>query len=94
MVRRLNFYDEKFQEVTVKGITCRFSDMRIDRDIVPDGLYLYEVAGDDDIGDEPSRVKEAVLVNFIGTLITDTELPLGEDGVVWLDENDYEIAGF
>ena len=94
MMRRLNFYDEKFQEVTVKGITCRFSDMRIDRDTVPDGLYLYEVAGDDDIGDEPSRVKEAVLVNFIGTLITDTELPLGEDGVLWLDENDYEIAGF
>ena len=93
-MRRLNFYDEKFQEVTVKGITCRFSDMRIDRDTVPEGLYLYEVAGDDDIGDEPSRVKEAVLVNFIGTLITNTELPLGEDGVLWLDENDYEIAGF
>ena len=31
IMRRLNFYDEKFQEVTVKGITCRFSDMRIDR---------------------------------------------------------------
>ena len=33
-------------------------------------------------------------LNFIGTLITDTELPLGEDGVLWLDENDYKIAGF
>ena len=31
MMRRLNLYDEMFQEVTVKGITCRFSDMRIDR---------------------------------------------------------------
>ena len=94
MMRRINFYDEKFQEVTVKGIPCRFSDMRIDRDTVPDGLYLYEVVGDDDSGGEPARVKKDILVNFIGTLITDTELPLGEDGVLWLDGNDYEIAGF
>ena len=89
-MRRVNFNDEKFQEVTVKGITCRYSDMRIDRDTVPDGLYLYEVAGDDDIGDEPARVKKAILVNFIGTLITDKELPLGKDGVLWLAGNEYE----
>lgn len=89
-MRRVNFNDEKFQDVTVKGISCKFSDMRIDRDTVPDGLYLYEVAGDDDSGGEPARVKEAILVNFIGTLITAIELPLGEDGVLWLEENDYE----
>lgn len=90
MVRRVNFNDEKFQEVTVKGISCKFSDIRIDRDTVPDGLYLYEGAGDDYSGVEPVRVKNAILVKFIGTLITDAELPLGEDGVLWLNEDDYE----
>lgn len=42
------------------------------------------------------KVREIMMrrLNFIGTLITDTELPLGEDGVLWLDKNDYEIAGF
>lgn len=34
-MRRVNFNDEKFQEVTVKGISCMFSDGRIDRDTVP-----------------------------------------------------------
>lgn len=86
---RLDYRREKFQKVSVCGIPCDFSDMRIDRSTVPEERYQYEVAGDDDSGGDPARVQRGVLVNFFGTLISDVPLPLGCDGVLWLHDRDY-----
>lgn len=88
MGKRYNYEDEMFESVTVKGIECQFNNSRIDRDSVPKDKFLYEVGGDDDCGDEPSRVKKAILVNFFGTIISDVELPLGEDGVLWIENEE------
>ena len=68
------------------GIECDFSDMRIDRSSVPKKRYQYEIVGDDDIGDDPSRVRHGIMVNFFGTLISDVPLPLVDDNVLWLQE--------
>lgn len=86
---RLDYRTEKFQKVSVCGIPCDFSDMRIDRSTVPEERYQYEVAGDDDSGGDPARVQRGVLVNFFGMLISDVPLPLGGDGVLWLHDRDY-----
>ena len=77
--------------VEVKGIRCEFYDMRVDRDTVPAGKYQYEVAGDDESGGEPSRIRAGILVNFYGTLICDQPLPL-EEGVMWLEEGDFKYV--
>ena len=83
-------YDkEKFKKVEVRGIECDFSDMRIDRSTVPESLYQYEVADDDESQGDPARVKKGIMVNFWGTLISDVPLPLGSDGVLWLDDGDF-----
>lgn len=86
---RLDYKKELFLKVEVCGIECEFNDMRIDRDTIPEGRYLYEVAGDDDSGGEPVRIKAGILVNFFGTLICDDPLPLGDDGVLWLANGDF-----
>ncbi len=86
---RLDYRTEKFQRVSVCGILCDFSDMRIDRNTVPEGRYQYEVAGDDDSGGDPARVRNGIIVNFFGTLISDVPLPLGCDGVLWLQDGDF-----
>ena len=86
---RCDYRTEKFQKVSVCGVECEFSDMRIDRSTVPEGRYQYEVAGDDDSGGDPVRVQRGVLVNFFGTLISDMPLPVGEDGVLWLMDGDF-----
>lgn len=85
-----DYRTEKFQKVRVCGVICDFNDMRIDRCTVPEGRYQYEVAGDDDSGGDPARVQRGVLVNFFGTLVSDVPLPLGRDGVLWLQEVDFE----
>ena len=87
---RLDYRTEEFQKVSVCGIVCDFSDMRIDRSTIPKGRYQYEVADDDESQGEPSRVRLGIMVNFLGTLISDVPLPLINDNVLWLQEGDFE----
>ncbi len=87
---RLDYRKDTFSKVSVCGVECEFSDMRIECSSVPEGKYQYEVAGDDDSGGEPVRVQPGVLVNFFGTLICDGPLPVGKDGILWLAEGDFE----
>lgn len=51
---------------------------------MPEEKYQYEVAGDDDSGGDPARVRPGIMVNFFGTLISDQPLPVENDGVLWL----------
>ena len=59
----------KEARVKVCGIPCLFHDARIERNTVPEGMYQYEIGGDDDSGAESERVKGAVWDNLFGTLI-------------------------
>ena len=86
---RYDYTTERFEKVSVCSIRCEFSDIRIDRSTVPEEKYQYEVAGDDDSGGDPARVRVGILVNFFGTLICDQPLPIGDDGVLWLGEGDF-----
>ncbi len=86
---RLDYRTEKFQKVSVCGISCDFSDMRIDRSTVPKERYQYEVADDDESQGNPVRVGYGIMVNFFGTLISDVPLPLGYDGVLYLQESHF-----
>ena len=88
-MKRLDYRTEQFEKVSVCGRECEFIDMRINRSSIPKGKYQYEVAGDDDSGDEPVRVKAAILVNFFGTLICNDPLPVGDDDVLWLEDGDF-----
>lgn len=63
--------------------------MRIARSTVQESLYQYEVADDDESQGDPTRVKKGIMVNFWGTLISDVPLPLGSDGVLWLNDGDF-----
>ena len=86
---RYDYNKEHFETVSVRGIQCLFSDVRIERSTVPEEKYQYEIGGDDDIGGEPARIQTGVLANFFGTLICDLPLPLGDDHVLWLQEGDF-----
>lgn len=85
---RLDYRTEKVQKVSVCGIPCDFSDMCIDRNIVPKGRYQYEVADGESQGD-PSRIRKGIMVNFWGILTSDVPLPLANDDIFWLHEGDF-----
>lgn len=84
-----DYRQETFSKAIVCGKECDYSDMRIDRASVPEGKFQYEVAHDDEGIGDPARIKKDVMVNFLGTIICDRPLPLGEDGVLWIEDGDF-----
>lgn len=59
----------RYEKVKIAGTEAFFSDDRIQRDSVPEGLYQYEVRHDDDGLGEPAEIAKGILVNFYGTLL-------------------------
>jgi len=53
-----------------------YTDMRIDRDTLPEGKFAYECRhGDEGDWVTPETIENRVLINFAGTFITDKEIP-------------------
>ena len=75
--------EENFREIMLKGKKAFFSEMRIERSSIPEGLYVYEVRHDEEDWTEPVEIKRGILVNFLGTLIS-TE-PLLQDDEDFMD---------
>ena len=67
---------EKFEDVTVLGHPMLFTCLRVDRDTVPQGMYMYEVRHDDDQQGEPVQIANWIMVNHWGTLITNKPIRL------------------
>ena len=88
-MNRVNYDDVK--DDMIDGILCNrfpmsFTDERIDPSTIPSGLYLYEVAGDDECGDIPSYIGKNIAVNFYGSIVLGCELELNSDGFLNLDD--------
>lgn len=56
-------------EVEVLGKRGLFVDLRVNRDTLPDGYYMYEVRHSDDDWGEPCEIADWIMVNFFGTLL-------------------------
>ena len=58
---RYNAMEEIFTEIEVLGKPALFHDMRIDRNTVPKGLYLYEIRHDDKGWGNPVRIAKGIM---------------------------------
>ncbi len=77
---RYNAMEEHFEEITVLDKPALFTGIRIERETVPKGLYLYEVRGDDDGGGDPVQIARGIMVNHFGSIITHEPIKLPPDG--------------
>lgn len=59
-----------YEKVYVFGKEMYFTDWRIDRETVPEGLFVYEVRHMEDNMFEPAVISEYIWVNYFGTLIS------------------------
>ena len=87
--------DELFELVELDdGTEVLFADCRVDRKDLPEGLYCYDLRGDDEDPGMPATIEEHVMVNHAGCIIAAEPLkfPEGEDfislgeGLNFLDE--------
>ena len=92
---------EKYQLIELFEEPALYSNGRIDREKLPEGLYAYDLRGSDDDPGLPVTIQEHVVVNHAATVITATPidltdagyLPLGEDGLNFLG-GEQTVKGF
>lgn len=87
---RLDYTKEKTDKVSLRGVVCDFTDMRVDPNTVPEGKYMYEVSDEDSNG-EPIRMRPRILVNFFGTIISDQMFFPDEDDTIWIEEGEFKF---
>ena len=80
--------DEQYQEIELFDKPGLFSNGRIVRDNLPEGVYCYDLRGSDYDPGEPVCVEEQVVVNHAGSVLLIEPLELAEDGRLMLTEEE------
>ncbi len=82
-----------YQELELFDKPALFSNGRVDRSKLPEGLYAYDLRGSDDDPGYPVTLQEYVLVNHAATVITAEPIELPEEGFVYLGEDGMGFTG-
>ena len=86
--------DEQYQEVELFEKPALFSNGRISRDDLPEGVYCYDLRGSDDDLGSPICVEERVVVNHAGSVILTAPLEFPEEGRLYFtDETGLNFNG-
>ncbi|MCM1335476.1 MAG: hypothetical protein NC084_13085 [Bacteroides sp.] len=88
----INANETSYEKFEILGREALFTDLRIDRKSLPEGLYAYDLRDCDDCSGDPCEVKSFVLVNHWGTVIVKEPIEGADDGVM-LDDDDYNYLG-
>ena len=80
--------DEQYQEIELFDKPGLFSNGRIVRDNLPEGVYCYDLRGSDYDPGEPVCVEERVVVNHAGSVLLTEPLELAENGRLMLTEEE------
>lgn len=89
---KYNAMEVDFEEVTILDKAALFTPLRIDRDSIPNGCYLYEVRHDDDCQGDAVQIGLRIMVNHWGSLVTRDEIELGDDGFLDIDPDDMNFG--
>lgn len=77
---------EKYDVVDVDGRLCLFTNMRLDRNTIPQGLYCYDVRDSDLLDGSFCEINPFVMVNHWGTIISREAFQLNEHGSYYPEE--------
>ena len=78
----------KYQEVEIFDVPALFSNGRVSLADLPEGLYRYDLRGSDDDPGMSVTIEQNVAVNHAGAIITAKPLDLGEEGRLYLTEEE------
>jgi len=84
---------EKYQGIELFGKPALFSNGRIDRDKLPEGLYCYDLRGSDDDPGMPVTIQERVAVNHAASVIAAEPVDLSDQGFLYLGEDGLNFTG-
>ena len=83
---------EVLDEVELLGRTGYFTELRVDKETVPEGMHCYELRHGDDWR-VPVSVEESVRVNYFGAVLLAEALELGEEKALQFGHEDFSYTG-
>ena len=81
-----------FREVEIKGHMALFTEQRIDKDAIPEGMGCYELSHGDD-GSHPAMLGQEAVENFFGTALMADKMEASQAGGVPLTYGDFVFTG-
>jgi len=78
---------ERYEAVEYLGKPALFTDERIDRATLPEGLFCYDLRGSDDDPGQPATIEESVTVNHAGSLIMSEPLEIPEQDFIAIGDD-------
>lgn len=84
--------DGDWETFEILGRKALFSNYRIDRDTIPEGLRAYDLRDCDDLSGDPAELKSRVVVNHFGTIVVHEPIDGADDGIE-LTPDDYNFVG-
>lgn len=82
----------QLQEVEIKGHYGVFTELRVDKSTIPEGVNCYELRhGDDD--SYPAELEVNVRVNYFGTVLMTDKMEMDQSGRVELSYEDFGFTG-
>lgn len=88
-MKGLNAKTEQYELAQIDNKIVLFTNMRLDRDTVPEGLFCYDVRDSDTSDGSMAEVKPFVLVNHWGTILSKEPIQMDEFGSYYPKEWGY-----
>ena len=80
---------ENYDLAEIDNRLVLFTNMRLDRDTIPDGIFCYDVRGSDNPVGEVTEIKPFIAVDHWGTILSKEPIPLNEYGSCYPDDTNY-----
>lgn len=91
-MEKVDLTQEEMEEVEVKGKLALFTGLRLDKNPVPEGMYIYALRHGDDTG-IPCSIEKHVKVNYFGTIITAEPFDFGDKNYISVKYDDFGFTG-
>ena len=88
-MKGLDANTQKYELAEIDHNVVLFTNMRLDRDTVPEGIFCYDVRDSDNLDGSMAQIKPFVLVNHWGTILSKTPFPLDESGSYYPEDWGY-----
>lgn len=90
-MKPIHFSKASYEDFEVNGIAALFTNIRIERESLPEGVYAYDIRESDD-GERLATIESQVCVNHGGTILVLEEIPMPEIGYLKISDYSYGLG--
>lgn len=88
-MKGLDASTQQYELAEIDNKVVLFTNMRLDRDTVPEGICCYDVRDSDNLDGSMAQIKPFVLVNHWGTILSKEPFPMDESGSYYPEDWGY-----